>query len=1183
MMKLIKRGMTMLMAILLIMPALLTRAEETVVLENGVPDEVWFNTGNHAWRIGTENALGDDMADGYFETDGSYTINLPETNPFFPYEVQFTYDGQIIDEWFMTPDDSVEIGGHIFYVSAYFDDTAVTQMSLNVAGDTVIVYPEKKEFTTDGDGTAVMSLLPLEEIYISADLSAYTPIELTMVSIDSIFMGENALADTDSVVWTYSSGNNFKISASGDNLDLSYGTTSTSATWQMIVGQADQLEADNIRYMVNLSLGGSRNWLTPTVYTQDSTGKRTEISVADSYYSDYYSSGENGRELYVRVPECEIGNANQAYVGLSINKDVFGSTQLDHLKVYEGKFDTAEEAAMGKDITDRLLNQDMTQKDAGYILTRYNDQWVTVVSYDSENRITGCLPFYLYMSVSGNYISVDLFKRTESGRNYVVSDYSYSYADNYVEQIFTLYHGYVADAEYTLTMDYKKAGNYSPSDVTAAYIGLYDTVASAVASGAKDIKNSLCGSDYATEGYTADYSKGIYFTVFVGEDGEEDQEIYRYYIRTEEGTVPVSTLSSGTGVWFYGLRKSDGTEVPSYVVGDHEDSYADYSYLTILVGEDTDLTELAPVFSTSDGVNLYAEDSKSPEVSGDTMHDFSNGAVHYSVSAENGTDSKNYWLQVVKAVKGAGQLYINSLADENAKTTEKDNTVYSTREILLDGYHGYVHDIWLANIGTDAIPSLSVELASDVVELDSYWTLSGNNELSGFTTVNKTTSYGELPNLAKIRIREKEGVESGTDVSGTLTVRSGNKDLIVLTLTGTVGNPCITTSEIPEAVKYVPYGTMIQNNNKYSWNKVSYYLTGGSLPKGMEVKQNGELYGVPAEAGEFTFTVYMTNSYSSFSYSIKTYTLVVAENTDENVEAATDIGYELKERLQNIYLDTLGDGSGQLVVSQGEYDEFVELYLDGEALVKGEDYVSEAGSTRITIRNQTLADQDEGSHTLSMEFRAQDTDELKRAAQNFTIASRDSVDTGNGNMAGNGTVIVEQGKDTETAGKAPQSATEKNGSATVIWKIVDAAGQPYKNITVELHSTPMTAVTDQRGIVVFRDVKEGWHTLTVKDQNNTVLASKNFELLFGDAFRVEGDRITVKMGSAFTVLAQTDNGSLALISMREGDLYHVASPRTDDPAAFGETALIVLLAGIGATLYTYGKRRRNRTCLSHKG
>ena len=53
-------------------------------------------------------------------------------------------------------EDSIEIDGHTFYVSASFDGTAVTQLTMEVAGQEVVVYPKEKEFT-DGDGVALMS------------------------------------------------------------------------------------------------------------------------------------------------------------------------------------------------------------------------------------------------------------------------------------------------------------------------------------------------------------------------------------------------------------------------------------------------------------------------------------------------------------------------------------------------------------------------------------------------------------------------------------------------------------------------------------------------------------------------------------------------------------------------------------------------------------------------------------------------------------------------------------------------------------------------------------------------------------------------------------------------------------------------------------------------------------------
>lgn len=297
----------------------------------------------------------------------------------------------------------------------------------------------------------------------------------------------------------------------------------------------------------------------------------------------------------------------------------------------------------------------------------------------------------------------------------------------------------------------------------------------------------------------------------------------------------------------------------------------------------------------------------------------------------------------------------------------------------------------MINTGTSSIPALSVELASDAVQLDEYWTLNGNRELSGFTTTSKTTSKGELPNLAKIRLKAKEGMADGTEVSGTLTIKSAGNTLMVLTLTGTIGDPCIITDEIPQAVKYVPYGAMIQNNNKYSWNQVSYRLLDGTLPGGMIVKPNGEVYGVPREAGEFTFTVEMRNSQTRFKSSIKTYTLTVLENTDPNVDGATDTGYDLSQRVRNISASSQSALGGlelpvesRTLVSQGIYGEFVDIYLDGVKLVEGTDYTSESGSTRITILTQTLARRSTGTHTLGVEFRTSE-DELKRAAQNYFV------------------------------------------------------------------------------------------------------------------------------------------------------------------------------------------------------
>ena len=306
--------------------------EETQVqeeIESADDASVFYNTGNYEVGI-----MEDDFAE-----DGSYTINIPEENPFFPYEVQFTCDGEVTDEWFMTPDDTVEIGGHTFKVSAYFDNTVVTQMSLNVAGDTVTVYPEKKEFTNDGDGTMEMSLLPLTQRNLTVDLTGYTPIELTMVSTDSIFTGADALKDTDKVVWKSAYyDDDYSISQSGDKLDLSTNTSNGSSSWEMITGSGDQLDKNDVRYYVQVNTTASQNWLIPTVYGNNAEGIREELMVSDSQYYDY----EKETRKYT-VTAVDITHSNK-WLALKVNEQIYQNPKYSTLKAYEGKYDSITDA-----------------------------------------------------------------------------------------------------------------------------------------------------------------------------------------------------------------------------------------------------------------------------------------------------------------------------------------------------------------------------------------------------------------------------------------------------------------------------------------------------------------------------------------------------------------------------------------------------------------------------------------------------------------------------------------------------------------------------------------------------------------------------------------------------------------------------------------------------------------------
>ena len=212
----------------------------------------------------------------------------------------------------------------------------------------------------------------------------------------------------------------------------------------------------------------------------------------------------------------------------------------------------------------------------------------------------------------------------------------------------------------------------------------------------------------------------------------------------------------------------------------------------------------------------------------------------------------------------------------------------------------------------------------------------------------------------------------------------------------------------------------------------------------MELKPNGELYGVPLETGEFTFTVQMKNSYSEFANVTKEFTLKVVDNTDANVDSAVDQGYDLKERVPNILLS---DNNDYTMTSVGVIEEWDNLTLDGKRLVEGVDFDAKSGSTRLTIRSQTLkANNQVGTHTLSAEFREKGTGTLKRAAQNYKVTKNTTSggsSGGHSSSGGSGRATVKA--DIKTAGADGAWFQDANG-----WKCKAADGTWYTNCWKEL-------------------------------------------------------------------------------------------------------------------------------------
>lgn len=246
------------------------------------------------------------------------------------------------------------------------------------------------------------------------------------------------------------------------------------------------------------------------------------------------------------------------------------------------------------------------------------------------------------------------------------------------------------------------------------------------------------------------------------------------------------------------------------------------------------------------------------QTSGESKVTFKSGeALLYSAAAEDGIALKNYWVTFLTQQPGA-KLFVNGINDE---TRDKDEeTGDPVREVFLTGDYDYHHDIFFANIGSQALTGLKVELLdAQNVRLDDYWTIQqdGVTSLAPFTE----TSYGdELANVSKIRLQPivSDGIVQSGPVSGTLKISSANGGSVSIKLKGTAGAPQIVTDILPQGVKYVHYSSLIQTNSMYGSNSVRFSLAPGSNLSsiGLSLKPNGEIYGVPTrEVTGYKFTV----------------------------------------------------------------------------------------------------------------------------------------------------------------------------------------------------------------------------------------------------------------------------------------------------------------------------------------
>ena len=989
-------------------------------------DEVVFNLGTMDVTVGTDQARAEEGQEPYdlFQADGSYTLEL-EPDAFFPYEVQFTHDGQTQQVWFMDPEDTVDVGGHTFSVeSSVSDPAAITGMTFTAGNKTAVVYPEEKEFTNEGYSVDPGSLLPLKEVALDVKLEGLFPDELKAVKISAVLSGQNKTGDF--AVWAkgYGSDDYTVVSRENGTIDLSPDNKYSDYQYaEIIVGSDDQLDSTNVRYRVSVQITPAGDILVPTVVSE----QRSAIQVYDI---SLWERNKTQNILQIGVAPSDWQYGEKAYLSLNV-ADKFNANNDLTATVYEGAYASEEEAiAANAAVVTDLWAQDLT---TGGHLADYSYQQnfqglptVTVVLKRADGvAYTQAMSLYLYQAEMSMWPYQLAVANDKGGYNNVGSSGSSDWNDDLEMSVWTetVVAPYTADQTYYLRMKMNnpadKSGNqsdpYGKRFVQWAAVGNFKTAEAIKAQ--PDIKSQL----FSSPGYPADYSGGVVFSV-LATDGQVYQVEVIVQAKEAAAKLPDAPRPDSQDTYFRMVSSSKQTEsgkesLNHWVMPYSDDSYYYKGYQTVFLLNSTngsvDAENIIPYFDTGNLVTMYAgldQASGTVQKSGETAIPFKSGEpVQYSAAAESKDHLKNYWVTFLTQQTGGPKLFVNATNDPDRVDKE---TGLPVREVYLTPEYDYHHDVFFANIGDQDMTGVYVKLENAKnVALDNYWTVredapANNRVLGAFDSVSDKAPdgsyvyYGELSNVAKVRLVPTEdslGLISGTLVIGYGDGQDGKE--VRIKLTGTSAPISITTNSIVDGVKYVPYNSVIQTNSMDGSDDIAFSVTSGALPDGVTLFPNGKLYGMPTKAGEYTFTVKAAYTKDDTLSDSKTFTITILDNTDANVAAATDKGYELKKPVPDVIevTDTYIT-EDQIFQSNGELVEFVKFFLDGEELVQGTDYDAESGSTKITVRGQTLVKKGSGTHTLSAEFRTNksDTNTVKRTSQNYRISYKGGGSSGGG-------------------------------------------------------------------------------------------------------------------------------------------------------------------------------------------
>ncbi|MBQ9348455.1 MAG: leucine-rich repeat protein, partial [Oscillibacter sp.] len=305
-----------------------------------------------------------------------YTITL-EDSPYFPYEIQFTLNGQAQTKWFMNANDSVTVDGYTFRVDF---SGAARSLSFRVGNNVVQAYVS--HLVKEGDDYVSTIHKVFDNTGSSSLLSSLSYTSL-IVDLHDRFWSE--LEDVtlanfpeNQPVWV-SRGLYGGTSDQYTKIDKDYRFDKpedgySGYNYHIIVGATSQStikDSNNAQYNVSTKF-------TPV----------SALNPVDDQYLHFHLFGAEGGQQEAEIINSVIGglatdskktfyglalssavlNASDAYLSMEFGSEYFQNRNGIDVTVYEGEYETESEAvsAGAKDVTAQIWRRSGQTSVSGY-------------------------------------------------------------------------------------------------------------------------------------------------------------------------------------------------------------------------------------------------------------------------------------------------------------------------------------------------------------------------------------------------------------------------------------------------------------------------------------------------------------------------------------------------------------------------------------------------------------------------------------------------------------------------------------------------------------------------------------------------------------------------------------------------------------------------------------------------